>query len=396
MDASAPIPTQNLALDNPSVAGDLDDWGGRAVERGSIPLFHAAWIFSLGIAATQFFYLQPSWVLVALAPIAILCAVAALRAQRIAWLPLAALGLLLGMWCAEMEPHPAPARELAAASDGLLRTVEGTVVDASPLRNEAEAIINQRNPEDPEPVIENSSQAPEAPMQSLDLRVSSAEVVTDSEDTQAPMAGGIRMHVTWPANDVAKPFQCGDRIRAIVRLSLPEVYRDPNVWSRQDYLLDQGITATGHVKAERVERLPRSKELLIPCRLKTLQHGIAQRILALPAAMRALPSMLRLSEDDAIILTAMITGDRTFLSRSLRVGFERTGSFHMLVVSGLHLAIVAGCLFWVARRMRLPRVPATLITIAASFGYAFLTGFATPVQRSLWMVTLYLIGRLFW
>jgi competence protein ComEC len=76
------------------------------------------------------------------------------------------------------------------------------------------------------------------------------------------------------------------------------------------------------------------------------------------------------------------------------VGFERTGSFHMLVVSGFHLAIMAGCVFWVARRLRLPRVPATLVTILASFAYALFTGFATPVQRSLWMITLYLLGRL--
>jgi competence protein ComEC len=90
----------------------------------------------------------------------------------------------------------------------------------------------------------------------------------------------------------------------------------------------------------------------------------------------------------------MIAGDRTFLSHSLRVGFERTGSFHMLVVSGLHLAIVAWCFFWVAQKLRMPRVPATIATIAASFAYALFTGFATPVQRSLWMITLYLIGRL--
>ena len=35
-----------------------------------------------------------------------------------------------------------------------------------------------------------------------------------------------------------------------------------------------------------------------------------------------------------------------------------------------------------------------MLTIAASFAYALFTGFATPVQRSLWMVTLYLLGRL--
>ena len=110
--------------------------------------------------------------------------------------------------------------------------------------------------------------------------------------------------------------------------------------------------------------------------------------------MRRLPAPLRLSQDDAIMLAAMVTGDRTFLTHSLRVGFERTGSFHMLVVSGFHLAIMAGCIFWLARRLRLPRVPATLVTILASFAYALFTGFATPVERSLWMVTLYLLGRL--
>ena len=94
------------------------------------------------------------------------------------------------------------------------------------------------------------------------------------------------------------------------------------------------------------------------------------------------------------MLAAMVAGDRTYLTHALRVGFERTGSFHMLVVSGFHLGIVAACIFWITRRLRMPRVPATLLTIAASFAYALFTGFATPVQRSLWMVTLYLLGRL--
>ena len=134
--------------------------------------------------------------------------------------------------------------------------------------------------------------------------------------------------------------------------------------------------------------------ILLGCRLRSLQHASTTRLLALPAAMRRFPAPLRLSQDDAVMLAAMVAGDRTFLTQSLRVGFERTGSFHMLVVSGFHLAIVSACIFWLARRLRLPRIPATLITIAASFAYALFTGFATPVQRSLWMVTLYLLGRL--
>ena len=94
------------------------------------------------------------------------------------------------------------------------------------------------------------------------------------------------------------------------------------------------------------------------------------------------------------MLAAMVAGDRTYLTHSLRVGFERTGSFHMLVVSGFPSRDCGACIFWITRRLRLPRVPATLVTIVASFAYALFTGFATPVQRSLWMVTLYLVGRL--
>src|ERR1035437_9487982 len=87
---------------------------------GPVPLFHAAWLFAIGIAVTHFLYLRPSLILVALALTAVLCGVAAFCAQRFAWLPLAALWLVVGAWCAWVEPHPAPAPALAALSDGLL------------------------------------------------------------------------------------------------------------------------------------------------------------------------------------------------------------------------------------------------------------------------------------
>jgi competence protein ComEC len=355
--------------------------GARAA-LGTVPLFHAAWLFAVGIAVTHALYLRPSLILVALALVAVLCGVAAFLAQRIAWLPLAALWLLLGAWCAWMEPHPAPAPALAALSDGLLRTVEGTVVDAGPVRGETE-----QNLDEPSSV--------QLPSQRIDLRVSTLEVVTDTSDAQAPVEGRVRLTVRWPvALASQQPFHCGERLRAVVRLLPPEVYHDPGVWSREDFLVEQGITSTATVAIERIDRLGLSPGLFLACRVSGMQRASSARLLALPAAMRRLPAPLRLSQGDAIMLAAMVTGDRTFLTHSLRVGFERTGSFHMLVVSGFHLAIVAGCLFWVARRLRLPRVPATFATILASFAYAIFTGFATPVARSLWMVTLYLLGRL--
>ena len=346
----------------------------------AVPLFHAAWLFALGIALAGRFWLQPSVVLIALAFIAAVCGLAALRGQRMVWVPLAALWLLLGAWCGEMEPHPAAAPALATLSDGLLRTVEGTVTGTGPLRTELE-----QNVDEPSPA---------SPSERVDLRIDSVEVVNDESDAQALVGGGVRLTVRWPAGQGVQAFDCGDRVSAVVRLLPPEIYHDPGVWSRADFLLDEGITSTATVAVDRVARLGRAPGAFVPCRVSGWQHASTERLLALPAAMRGFPAPLRLSEDDAVMLSAMVAGDRTYLTHDLRVGFERTGSFHMLVVSGLHLAIVAACLFWIFKRLRLPRVPATLLTIAASFAYALFTGFATPVQRSLWMVTLYLLGRL--
>ena len=176
----------------------------------------------------------------------------------------------------------------------------------------------------------------------------------------------------------------------------PQVYHDPGAWSREEYLLDQGITSSSSVDVARIERIDSSSNEFWICTLSSLQRATTERLLSLPAAMRTLPKPLRLTQEDAIMLAAMVAGDRTYLSHSIRVGFERTGSFHMLVVSGFHLAIVAGFIFWITRRLRIPRVPATLLTILGSFTYSLFTGFATPVQRSLWMVALYLLGRLFY
>lgn len=348
----------------------------------AVPLFHAAWLFAAGIVVTSRVWLSPQLVLAFLVVVAALCGISAWRAQRIVSLPLAVLWVLLGAWCGEMQPQPAPAPELVALSDGLLRTVEGTVVDAGPVRTEFEQNIDE------------ASAA--VPSQRIDVRVATLEVVDDQSDAQATVTGGVRLTVRFlvDAQHSVQAFRCGERVRAVVRLLPPETYHDPGAWSRTDYLLDQGITSTASVASDRVERLGQAPGAFFSCRTIGWQHASTARLLALPAAMRNLPAPLRLSPDDAAMLSAMVAGDRTYLTHALRVGFERTGSFHMLVVSGFHLAIVAACIFWITRRLRMPRVPATVLTILASFAYALFTGFATPVQRSLWMVTLYLLGRL--
>lgn len=346
-----------------------------------VPLFHAAWLFALGIVLAHFVWLRPAYLLIALVPIGVLSALAALCSQRIVWVPLSVLWCLLGAWCAEMQPQPAAEPAIVALSDGLMRSVEGTVTDAAPVRRDLE---------------ENAGDTDStAPTQRLDVALSSIEVVSDDKDEQSAIRGNVRLTVRWPEGEsAATGFHCGEHIRADARLLQPDVYRDPGAWNRREFLIDQGITSTATITLDRIHVLGSTNQRSVACRISTWQREASAQILALPAAMHRLPNALRLSENDAVMLAAMATGDRTFLTHSLRMGFERTGSFHMLVVSGLHLGIVAALIFWITRRLRINQFPATLITIFVSLAYALFTGFATPVQRSLWMVVLYLIGRL--
>src|SRR5271168_3015462 len=100
-------------------------------------------------------------------------------------------------------------------------------------------------------------------------------------------------------------------------------------------------------------------------------------------ANHSLPLALRLNAEDAAMLNAMLFGDRDELSQTLRAGFERTGTFHLFVVSGLHIAILTGALYWVLLRLRLPQSAAVLMTITGAAAYVALTGMGAPAQRAL-------------
>ena len=75
-------------------------------------------------------------------------------------------------------------------------------------------------------------------------------------------------------------------------------------------------------------------------------------------------------------------GRRTFLGRSLKIDFQRSGTYHVLVVSGFKVGILALVAFWLLRRMRANDGVASAITILLITGYALLTDVGTPVWRA--------------
>jgi competence protein ComEC len=355
----------------------------------------------------------------------LLCALtlAALRwSLRITIVPLAAVWMAVGLWCAEVQPLPPTQHSLTAYADGLSRQVRGRVVRVRELPPQQEDSDHDKEAGWWAEKEENE-EAEAVGALSVDLQVDSVEEVTPDVSQMVPETGGIRMNViaekpakgravatanglTPAASAGALPtLKCGDTVETPMRLKLAEYYRDPGAWQYSDYLLAQGIGAHASVRASKVTVLDEARLGLATqtdrvaqwqCKVFAAQSWASGRVLGYvhSKANRRLPKVLRLSPDDAGMLNAMLFGDRAGLNKSQRVGFERTGSFHLFVVSGMHVGLLAGIVFWLARRLKLHEWLATPLTIGLTFVYAVLTGFGAPVQRALFMTVIFLLARL--
>jgi competence protein ComEC len=355
----------------------------RVLERLSFataPALYAALWLCAGIALAPYLsqhdFLAPGVLIVATFLLVILSLLAARTALRIALLPVACTWLLLGVLLSEIEPSPDPQTQLRLiADDGGAPVVEGAVTRTTPIR-----LTESTLPFGNTVRVEQS--------ESVDLRITSV--------AGQPVAGGLRATLYGPADQPFPVIHCGDQMRAAIALHVPERYLDPGVWDATAWLREQGIGVVGSVKISAMTLAHSSGRGSFACWLHSVQEAGSQRLIdfSTASASARLPKFLRLSYTDAGMLSAMILGDRTYLEHQARVGFERTGSFHLLVVSGMHLAIFAACIFALAALLKLPRFWSTVVTITCSCGYALLAGFGEPVQRSFWMVTLYLLARL--
>ncbi len=309
------------------------------------------------------------------------------KAPRAALLPVLALWVSLGCWCAQIQAPISRQTALTPFADGLSRNVRGRIVR---VRELPPATSNE---DDPKPSFADPAAWEEdtAPVQqSIDLDVQAVEEITPDLSTMQPVSGGVRITVLGDPLDVA----CGDLVEVPLRLRTPEIYRDPGAWSYSDQLLSEDIGATASAKSAKVTVVSRSTGSW-RCRLFSAQSWASRRMQAFvgsPANHR-LPRSLRLGIEDAAMLNAMLFGDRTQLGQTLRAGFERTGTFHLFVVSGLHIALLTGAIYWLLRRMRLAQPAAVLLTISVATAYAVLTGFGTPAQRALAMSAMYLLAR---
>jgi competence protein ComEC len=347
--------------------------GPRYVAR--VPMMAAAAAFATGIVIEPYIY-HPIWFWLA-AALALGGAALYLhsRMQYLTYATALVVFACVGAFTSQAAASkPSPPTKIVNYANGEPVTLRGTVMRDGILRTGAFG----------------------SPDESVDLAVE--QVATEAGNL--PASGGVRLSVYAPTKsrawesdsdeetpDISAPlriYRYGDRIQVTAKLRAPLNYRNPGSFDYVGYLDGLGLQAIGSAKVETVQVL----EGRGGSKLEGWRWAARRKVLA--QIHRVWP------QDQAGLFDAMVLGDRAFLSKGTRTEFQRSGTYHILVVSGMNVGIFAVALFWLLRRVRAGAEFATILTILLSCGYALLTDLGAPILRSLLMLAVYQLTRLFY
>lgn len=201
-----------------------------------------------------------------------------------------------------------------------------------------------------------------------------------------PVTGGMRIEYYFDERKQQNPvpLRAGDHVEALVRSRLPRNFGDPGAFDYQAFLAGQNIDVTAILRsAALIEAIPGS-----PPNLSQRVARVRGRLL------RQVDDMLAGSPDSAAVARAMLLGDRSFLDRQQAERFQETGVYHVLVLAGLHVGVLAAVLMWVRRKAGFSLLLGTLLTLAILGSYVILVEDRPPILRAALMAAVFLLGRL--
>ncbi|MBV9087025.1 MAG: ComEC/Rec2 family competence protein, partial [Acidobacteriaceae bacterium] len=331
----------------------------------SKPVFWATLAFASGVGFATLSWRPPTWWLAA----AFVCLVATVywASKRDVLRGIAVLAAFAAIGALDVQLHDTANDpvDLGPLADGRPVTVTGYVTRDGVLRAGSFDRLEQ----------------------TLELQSSSIADVSANADSM-PVEAGIRLNIYYAREDRAGPslpipeLRVGQRLRFVAKLHPPRNFGNPGTWDVRGYMLRQGIVALGSAKSADVELLP----------------GFGgSRLSAYRAAMRrsVLGHMNALwTGKDAPLATAMIIGEQSFIDRATRQDFQSTGVYHILVVSGMNVAMLAAAVFWCVRRLRGSEFLSSAITIVVTGVFASLTDLGPPILRATFMLWIYVAARL--
>jgi competence protein ComEC len=201
-----------------------------------------------------------------------------------------------------------------------------------------------------------------------------------------PVEGGLRVSLFRNEQRCETPpdVRAGDRVEALVRARPPRNFLNPGAFDARAHLARQGIHLTGSLRSAELLRRVDNPRPGLGHRLARQRGQLLERI----------DAMFSRAPERGAIAKAMLLGDRSFVDHEVADVFQKTAAYHVLVISGLHVAALAGFVYFLGRALRLSQLTTTLITLAVLAGYVALVEDRPPIERAALMATVFLVSRL--
>lgn len=165
----------------------------------------------------------------------------------------------------------------------------------------------------------------------------------------------------------------GETWRLDVRLRPPRGPANPGGGDPERNLYRAGVDAQGYVRVDGAVKLAEARRGLAP---SDVRRAGSERIAELAPHVGGRH------------LRALLVGDRSALSSADWALLAATGTTHLLVVSGLHVGMVAAVALYLTTLLGVrarSQVLATLVVLATAGAYALVTGFELPARRA-WLM----------
>jgi len=204
-----------------------------------------------------------------------------------------------------------------------------------------------------------------------------------------PAGGNVRIAALGGGD-----FRLGDEIRLIAPIHFPRNYGNPGEFDYAGQMARDGIDAT----------MTAPKESLGSARFQIIGHHSSFPSSQIESIRTHIGAFFdrNLAYPESAEMRALVIGDQGEIGEPLRQTFARTGMAHLLVISGLHLSMVAAAMFAVARlaMMLLPGLAnrgyankvAAVAAMLAVCAYASIAGHRVSTIRALVMVLAYMLA----
>lgn len=242
--------------------------------------------------------------------------------------------------------------------------------------------INSGYPIEIEGVLQNN---PEQAVGGFFVLIKSEKAVYKEKDFV--VSGKIRLFATVRDEQIAaeyaqKDLQYGSRIRVACNLKREDNFLNPGVASRKEILDQKEIDATGTIKSPLLIEKISDEENFSPL---TWLYQYRQELID--------DFRRNFNSNTSGVLIASLLGNRYFLNKQTAEVFREGGTFHVLVISGLHITFIGGLTLLFVQIFTKKRFWQFLLASSFLWIYAIAVGAETPVIRASLMFTILLFSQ---